>query len=191
MHIRMAGMEDLTAILSIYGQYIDTPITFEYTLPDEAAFAARMAGILGEYPYLICEIEGEVAGYAYAHRAMERAAYQWNAELSVYIDRRFTSRGIGKALYLALISLLHLQGVKTAYGCVTIPNEKSEGLHERLGFRRLGVYRNAGYKSGRWWDVGWFEKPLAPYADNPEPIRPLSALSPEEVEKALKPFLKF
>ena len=185
MHIRMASPVDCAAILAIYAQYIDTAVTFEYALPDEAAFAARMAGILGEYPYLVCEAQGRVVGYAYAHRAMARAAYQWGAELSIYLDRRFTARGIGRALYLALMEVLRLQGVKTVYGCVTLPNERSERLHERLGFRRSGVWQNAGYKCGRWWDVGWFEKPLAAYEGEPSPIRAVSQI-PAALQRAIE-----
>ena len=85
-------------------------------------------------------------GYAYAHRQAERAAYQWNAELSVYLDRSCTSRGLGRRLYGALIDILRLQGIRTVYGCVTVPNEKSEWLHQSLCFRRLGTYRITGYK---------------------------------------------
>lgn len=188
MHIRMASLDDCAAIRAIYGQYIDTAVTFEYSLPGQEAFAARMAGILGEYPYLVCETGGTVAGYAYAHRAMEREAYQWNAELSVYLDRRFTSRGIGRRLYLALMEMLRLQGVKTVYGCVTLPNERSERLHESLGFRRIGIHRNAGYKSDRWWDVAWFEKALAAYEGRPPAVCPVSEISSRELEKVAERF---
>lgn len=68
--------------------------------------------------------------------------------LSVYLDRSCTSRGLGRRLYGALIDILRLQGIRTVYGCVTVPNEKSEGLHQALGFRRLGTYRSTGYKCG-------------------------------------------
>lgn len=126
----------------------------------EQAFADRIHRIVQEYPYLVWEDDsGRVLGYAYAHRQMERAAYQWNAELSIYLDRAHTSQGWGKKMYLALMDLLALQGVKTVYGGVTIPNEKSERLHACLGFQRLGTYHNTGYKCGRWHDVAWFERP--------------------------------
>jgi len=116
----------------------------------------------------------------------ERAAYQWNAELSVYLDRSCTSRGLGRRLYGALIDILRLQGIRTVYGCVTVPNEKSEGLHQALGFRRLGTYRSTGYKCGAWRDVAWFEKPIAPYDQNPEPIRPVGDIPAEALAAILK-----
>ena len=137
-------------------------------------------------PYLVCEIDGKIVGYAYAHRQAERAAYQWNAELSVYLDRSCTSRGLGRRLYGALMDILRLQGIRTVYGCVTVPNEKSEGLHRALGFRRLGTYRSTGYKCGAWRDVAWFEKPIAPYDQNPEPIRPVEDIPAEALAAILK-----
>ena len=86
-------------LLKIYGEYLDTPITFECALPSEAEFAGRIAAVGREYPYLVCLEKGRIVGYAYAHRQAERAAYQWNAELSVYLDRSCTSRGLGRRLY--------------------------------------------------------------------------------------------
>ncbi|MBQ4132137.1 MAG: N-acetyltransferase, partial [Desulfovibrionaceae bacterium] len=100
MLIRFAEPGDSAALLKIYNQYMATPVTFEYVLPSTEEFAERIASISKDYPYLVCECrDGKVVGYAYAHRALLRAAYQWNAEMSVYLDRNFTSRGLGKRLY--------------------------------------------------------------------------------------------
>ena len=185
MPIRFATPKDSAALLRIYAQYIETPVTFEYVLPSEREFATRIADISSFYPYLVHEADGNITGYAYAHRHMERTAYQWNAELSVYLDQSATSRGLGKTLYRVLMEMLVLQRVRTVYGCVTLPNAGSEGLHASLGFRLLGVYRNAGYKDGRWHDVGWFEKQIAPYGPDPEPIMPLSAVPPQRLREIL------
>lgn len=182
MTIRFASVEDAASLLRIYAQYINTAITFEYALPTEQEFARRIAEICADYPYLICEEEGRPIGYAYAHRQMERAAYQWNVELSIYLDRTATSNGIGQRLYAALIELLRLQGIKTVYGGVTLPNIRSERLHEKLGFHRLGTYHHTGYKCGAWHDVVWFEKAIAPYQPEPQPIIPMNEI-PEETKK--------
>jgi len=181
MKIRLASGTDSESLLRIYAQYIDTAVTFEYDLPSAVEFARRIETIGKNYPYLVCELGGQIAGYAYAHRHMERAAYQWNAELSVYLDRAFTSRGLGQILYSILISLLKLQGVKTVYGGVTVPNIASEKLHESLGFTRLGTYHNAGYKIGKWHDVAWFEKAIAPYSPEPTPFLPIHNIPPEKI----------
>ncbi len=174
--IRFATPADSRELLKIYAQYMTTPITFECDLPSEQEFSERIAFISGSYPYLACEEDGQIIGYAYAHRHMEREAYQWNAELSVYLDMKATSRGLGKLLYGVLISILALQEVRNVYGCVTLPNARSEALHKSLGFRTVGVYSNAGYKNGKWHDVGWFEKSIAAYGSPPNPFVPISGL---------------
>ena len=146
--MRFASAADAAALLAIYGQYLDTSVTFEQDLPSEAEFARRIGEYGGMHPYLVWEEGGRPVGYAYAHRLGERAAYQWNAELSVYLDRDCTGRGVGRRLYSALMDILRLQGIRTVYGCVTLPNEKSEGLHRTMGFQKLGTYHSAGYKCG-------------------------------------------
>lgn len=185
MRIRFADPADSAALLRIYAQYIETPITFEYALPTEREFAERIARMGGFYPYLACEENGRMIGYAYAHRHMEREAYQWNAELSVYLDRDATSKGLGRKLYLMLISILKLQGIKTVYGCVTLPNARSEALHQGLGFTMLGTYRNAGFKGGKWHDVGWFEKPVAEYDEPPQPIVSIDCIPKDVLQKVI------
>ena len=147
MHIRFADPGDAAACLTVYAQYIDTSITFETVLPSEAEFSGRIRSYGAVYPWLIAEEDGHVMAYAYAHRAQERAAYGWNAELSVYVSRDAAGRGLGTKLYTVLLALLQKQGVRTAYGVVTMPNDASSALHQKLGFRVLGTYRNTGYKT--------------------------------------------
>ena len=186
MRIRFASPEDSPALLAVYASYISTPITFECELPSEEAFAGRVAHIGAFYPYLVCEEAGRITGYAYAHRHMEREAYQWNAELSVYLAPARTARGLGKTLYGLLMELLRLQGVRTVFGCVTVPNAASEALHRSLGFDRVGTYQQAGWKNGAWHDVAWFSKAIGPYDATPQPPVSVHALNPETVERVLR-----
>lgn len=186
MHIRFAAEEDAKALLAIYSQYIDTPVTFEYDLPTEEEFAARIRDTIREYPYLVWEDGEKIVGYAYAHRHRERAAYQWNAELSIYLDREYTARGAGKKLYGMLIDILRLQGIRTVYGNVTVPNEKSERLHLSMGFQPAGLWHDAGYKNGAWHDVAWFEKPIAPCGKDPAPFLPVRELPPAKLAEILR-----
>ena len=173
------------ALVGIYGQYIHTPITFEYELPSPREFQDRITHTLEGYPYLVWEENGTPVGYAYAHRFKERAAYQWGAELSVYVAQGHTSQKVGRKLYGALMELLAIQGVRTVYGIVTVPNEKSEGLHRSMGFQDAGTCRNTGYVDGAWRDVQTFEKAIGPYDLEPVPITPFPQLSPELVQRVL------
>lgn len=184
-HIRFALPADAEKLLKIYAQYIATPVTFECALPTDKEFAGRIQSISAEYPYLIYEISGLPIGYAYAHRMGGREAYQWNAELSIYLDSAYTSKGIGKKLYVTLIAILKLQSIKTVYGVVTVPNEKSEKLHMSLGFRKIGTHRKTGFKCGAWQDVAWFEKHIAPLDDHPAPFLSIRHISKSELSKIL------
>ena len=171
MKIRFATEKDALALLAIYNQYIDTSITFEYILPSEEEFKNRIREYSKVYPYLICEENGTVLGYVYAHRGMERAAFQWNAEISIYLDPNICGNGMGRKLYALIIELLQLQGVKTVYGSVSTPNPRSVKLHEDMGFYFLGAYHNTGFKAGAWRDLMWFEKQIGEYDENPVPIK--------------------
>ncbi len=185
--LRLARETDAEAILSIYGPYIrDTAVTFECEVPTAEAFARRIREISEDYPYLACETEGALIGYGYAHRHMERSAYQWNAELSIYIARGWLRRGVGRAIHNALEGILCLQNVRTVYGGVTLPNPNSEGLIASLGFDRVGVYHNAGFKCGRWHDVAWFEKAIGDYGEDPAPFLPFRLLPEDKVAEVLK-----
>ena len=191
VHLRLASPQDAPEILSVYAPYVsETVISFEYEVPSLDDFTSRIRDIASDYPYLVCVCENQVIGYAYAHRHMERAAYQWNAELSIYLRPSFLHRGIGRTLYLALMEILKLQNVRTVYGCVTVPNEPSEGLHESLGFRRLGVYRQTGYKCGRWHDVAWFEKQINSCSPEPEPFLSIRQLSQIKIREILSRYEK-
>ena len=171
--IRLAEARDAADIAAIYAPSItDGVASFELVPPDAAEMARRLAGILPTHPWLVCEHEGRVAGYVYASQHMARAAYQWSTNVSAYIDAGFHRRGVGRALYNSLFALLRLQGFYNAYGGITLPNAASVGLHEAMGFRLVGVYKDIGYKMGRWHDVGWWRLELQP-KPTPPPVAPL------------------
>lgn len=188
MSIRFATEHDSSALLAVYAQYIETSVTFESPAPTQGAFLERIQGILRFYPYLVWEENGSILGYAYAHRYRERAAYDWDAELSIYLDRRAVSRGIGKKLYGALLELLMLQGVINAYGVVSTPNAGSEALHERLGFVRQCTHKNMGFKGGKWLDVTYYKMQLGPYTQEPAPVRPVWDLPEKQVQAIMEKY---
>lgn len=188
MKVRFATTKDTISILKIYEEYIDTPITFEYKLPTEKEFEERIKEIIKEYPYIVCEQEGKVVGYAYAHKYKERKAYDFDVELSIYISKSYTSKGEGKKLYNILIEILKLQNIKNVYACVTMPNEKSEKLHKSLGFKSIGVFYNTGYKCDTWLDVKYFEKIIGEHEENPPSFISIDKIDKEKLNKIIEKY---
>lgn len=185
VRIRFAEPErDAAGILAMYAPYIEkTAITFETEVPSPAEFTRRVAGISADFPYLVLEIDGELAGYAYAHRQAERAAYVWNAELSIYLAEGWRGRGMGAPLYRLLEELLAMQGYVNLYGVITASNRASIAMHEKLGYRQIGLHEKTGWKFGRWHDVAWLHKRVG--AGEPRPILPLSALDGAKVGQVI------
>ena len=175
---------DAAGILAVYAPYIrETAVTFETEVPAPDAFTARVAGICADFPYLVLEADGELAGYAYAHRQAERAAYAWNAELSIYLAGKWRGKGLGAPLYRLLERLLTMQGYVNLYGVITASNAGSIRLHEKLGYRQTGLHEKTGWKFGQWHDVAWLHKRVR--EGEPGTILPLSALDPAQVEREI------
>lgn len=170
--IRQATIIDAEAILDIYKPFIEnTAITFEYTVPSIEEFRMRIKPILEHYPYLVCEFNNEVIGYAYAHKFRERAAYDWDIETSVYVNESFHQMGVATKLYTQLLEECTLQGFHNAFAGITLPNIKSENFHAKLGFTSIGVFKNAGFKQGAWHSVLFMERNLIPCNGDPAPIK--------------------
>jgi phosphinothricin acetyltransferase len=162
--IRSAVSADSKAILDIYAPYItDTAITFETEVPTISEFTSRVETIIKNYPYLVCETDGKIIGYAYATKHRERAAYKYSADVSIYIKSEYHGQGIGRKLYSDLFESLKNYKIYTAIAGITLPNEKSLALHKTFGFKEVGVYHNVGYKLGKWLDVIWLEKQIKEY----------------------------
>ena len=133
----------------------------------------------------VSQEDGALLGYAYAHPYAARPAYQWSAELTVYLRQGAARRGLGSRLYGALFDLLRLQGVRTVYGCVTAENAPSVAFHQALGFREAGRFFQVGYNHGRWLDVLWLDKPIAP-AGEPQPLVPFPQVEEEAAAQVLR-----
>ena len=132
--IRIATIDDSKPILKIYAPYIeDTSYTFETEVPTIDSFKQRISSCLQNWPWLVCEIDGVIAGYAYGSRHRERVAYQWSLESSVYIHDDYQRRGVARALYTALINILKLQRFRNLYAVINLPNDKSVSFHEKSG----------------------------------------------------------
>lgn len=162
--IRLARVEDVPQIHAIYAPIVtDTVISFELEPPGIEELTRRMLAIQTRHPWLVLETDGEVLGYVYASTHRERLAYQWSADVTVYVHPRAHRRGVGLALYTSLFEVLALQGYVNLYAGITLPNAGSVGLHERIGFRCVGVFENEGYKLGAWRNVGWWHKAIGTF----------------------------
>ena len=175
---------DAGRILAVYRPFIEnTAITFEDEVPGEAAFARRVADIARDFPYLLLEVDGELAGYAYAHRQHERAAYAWNAELTIYLDARWQHKGLGAPLYALLMRLLERQGYISFFALITASNAASLALHEKLGFAQVGYHARTGWKFGAWHDVAWLCRRA--HDGKPGKIVPVGALDADAVAREI------
>ncbi len=186
---RPARPEDGAALQAIYAPYVrETTITFELEPPDPAEFSGRISRCLTQFPWIVCEVDGVIAGSAYASELRERPAYQWNAELSLYLAPAFQRQGLGGALLTALLELLLLQGYRYAYACITASNQNSVRMHRRFGFDEVGRFPRAGYKLGEWHDVLWLAKSLPDgeaFEAVPSPPLPFPSLPEQAVAEIL------
>jgi L-amino acid N-acyltransferase YncA len=158
--IRAATGAHADAISGIYAPMVQRSVaSFEEWPPDADEMRRRM---LAEprLPWLVAVDGDRVAGYAYASRHRQRAAYRWSADVSIYLDDAYHGRGIGRALYGRLIPEVRDLGYVTLFAGIALPNPRSIGLHESFGFRPVGVFGQVGFKHGAWRDVGWWQLPL-------------------------------
>lgn len=159
--LRTAGPSDAASIQAIYAPVVETtPISFEEVAPSVAEMAARIERFLDGYPVLVAERDGVVQGYAYGSRHRERAAYRLSCDVTVYVSEAARGQGVGRRLYEALLADLAARGYHAAFAAITLPNAASVALHEAVGFTHVGVYREVGFKFGRWHDVGWWQRLL-------------------------------
>jgi phosphinothricin acetyltransferase len=161
--IRRAEPGDLPALLDIYNHYVrHTPITFDIaprSLVQRREWLDQF-GESGRYQCFVAARAGKAIGWACSTRFKEREAYATSVETSVYCAPDHTGLGLGRQLYATLFDALSGEDIHRAYGGITLPNEASVALHERVGFRHIGTYREVGRKFGRFWDVALYERPV-------------------------------
>jgi L-amino acid N-acyltransferase YncA len=170
--IRDATPDDLDAITALYGQEVLTgTATFELEPPSRAEMARRFDAVRAKgLPWLVAEIEGVFAGYAYASPFRPRPAYRYGVEGSIYVEEAARGRGVGRALLAGLVDRVRALGLRHVIGAVsdsgTCP--ASLALHQRLGFRPVGTYSQVGWKFGRWLDVHLLQLDLGPDGQAPQ-----------------------
>lgn len=185
--IRIATKDDAAGMLDIYAPFIlNSGITQETEVPSVEEFQKRILLNLEDRPWLVCEIDKQVAGYAYAGKHRDRKGYQWCTEPSVYISEKYFGLKVANALYTALFDILKLQGYVNAYAVITLPNERSIAFHKKFGFEYLTTYPKIGYKLGQWHDVGWMQYEINPHKKDPaDPIK-FSEIDRSVIDSILK-----
>jgi L-amino acid N-acyltransferase YncA len=154
--IRFCRRSDASQIAAIYNHYVqETLVTFEEQPVPERVMAKRISS--SALPWLVWEEGGSVLAYAYAVRWKERSAYRFSAESTIYVSPHVIRRGIGTRLYRALIGDLRGRDIHCVIGGIALPNPASIALHEKVGFAKIGHFKEVGWKFDRWVDVGYWE----------------------------------
>ncbi|MBQ8138436.1 MAG: GNAT family N-acetyltransferase [Lachnospiraceae bacterium] len=172
--IRDVKEADAERLCEIYRYYVEeTAISFEYEAPSKEEFAGRITEIKKHFPYICAEVDGKIVGYAYASKFHPREAYKHCAEMSIYIDKDARKSGLGRKLYEELEKRLKSMGIINLYACIAYPvdptvydehlDTNSPDFHKHMGYVLNGEFHKCGYKFGKWYNMIWMEKFIAPH----------------------------
>ena len=156
--IRPAKLSDAGALCDIYNRYItETTITFEEAPITAKEMKSRIKNVMRNYPWLVYEEDGKIAGYTYASKWKERSAYRYSVETGIYIDSGYIGRGIGTKLKGKLLKELKKKSIHSVICGIALPNPASIALCEKFGFTRIAHFKEVGFKLNKWVDVGYWE----------------------------------
>ena len=170
--VRPCTRDDLAQVREIYALEVrEETASFELEPPDLAEMTARFAAIeAAGLPYMVVELEGRIAGYAYASPYRPRPAYRHTVEDSVYVARFARRQGVGRALLDAVIERAIARGMRQMMAIIgDSAHVASIDLHARAGFRLVGTLENVGWKFGRWLDTVIMQRDLGAGAGGPAP----------------------
>jgi L-amino acid N-acyltransferase YncA len=179
INLRAATTDDAAAILAIYSPYVVTnAVSFESTPPPLKDMRARIRAAGDALPWIVAVDEESdlVLGYAFAKPTRPGPAYRFAVETACYVAGELEGQGIRRTLYMALLATLTEQNYTQAISTLTMPNDKAIVLHEAIGFKRAGVYREVAFKNGQWIDVGLWQRTLAEPNTPPDEPQPFSAV---------------
>ena len=159
MEFRSVETSDSFQITEIYNHFIATShATFELEPIDVAEMEKRIHETLeAGYPFLICESDSGIVGYAYGRKFRPRRAYQHSLEITIYIKPGYERRRIGSQLYENLIAAIKKGDFHSIIAGISLPNDASISLHEKFGFEKVAHFREVGFKFDRWIDVGYWQ----------------------------------
>ena len=164
--IRDVMVEDAKRLSEIYSYYVEnTAVSFEYDAPTEDEFRARIEKTTVKFPYLVCEIDGKVVGYAYAGEYSARTAYSRTATTSIYLDKDYRRQGIGRKLYDEIEKRLKEMGIINILAGAAYCEDEDEYLthdscefHKKMGYVEVAHMMKVGKKFDRWYDLKWHQK---------------------------------
>ena len=177
--IRKAMPQDSEQLRDIYAPYVEqTAISFETEVPTATEMMHRMEKVLERYPYLVAACDDGILGYAYAHSFIQRAAYDWSFEMSIYMRMDERQQGVGGRLYRMMEDILRAQGILNLNACIAVPKEQADEyltdnsmkFHEHMGYTLVGRFHDSGYKFGRWYDMVWMEKMIGEHTTPAQPV---------------------
>lgn len=186
--VRQGERGDVPELLAIYDHYVDhTAVTFDVARTTPDAFREAMVRTMGRYPFLVAEGGGVLLGYGSLHPFVGRDAYDWNAETTIYLAPDARGQGLGTLLYETLGRCARAMGILCLEACIATTdrvddphlNDGSVRFHRALGFHQVAHFRHCGFKFGRWYDMVWMERRLAPAPCHPSPIRAFPEVAPE------------
>jgi phosphinothricin acetyltransferase len=159
--VRPAGPGDAEACRAIYAPFVEkTWISFEEEVPTVREMRRRIEGYGASHGWVVAERDGDILGYAYGSPHRLRHAYRFSCDVAIYLPETQAGKGVGRALYAVLLPMLAAHEIHAAYAGIALPNDASIALHEAVGFTKVGVYHEVGWKFDAWHDVGWWQKVL-------------------------------
>lgn len=160
--IRDALAADAAEISGIYNHYIrNTVVTFEEDSVSTDTIAGRIKDVqLANLPWFVAVRDGRILGYSYAGKWKWRSAYRFSTEVTVYVSPDHVEKGIGFGLYSKLLPALKSRGIHVAISGITLPNDASVRLHEKMGFCKVAEFKEVGFKFNQWIDVGYWQRIL-------------------------------
>ena len=174
---------DASAITEIYRPYVeDSIVSWEYKAPEEDDFLKKIRNWSNQYPWLICEYDGQVVGYAYANEHRDRIGYQWAVEASIYVHPDFRKKSIARSMYTALFDLLKMQGYHVVLAIISVPNIPSVALHASMGFVKTASFENIGFKYDAWQSSEWFILRLQDKEQTATAITPIDEIEQDQID---------
>jgi len=159
--VRSVNETDILSVCDIYNFYIkNSTATFEEDEVSREEIERRINEVTAKYPWIVFEENEKIIGYAYVTKWKDRSSYRYSAESTVYVHKDNFGKGVGRRLMSRLIEEASERGLHNLIAGIALPNDASVALHEKIGFVKCGLFKEVGFKFGKWINVGYWELPI-------------------------------